>query len=160
MPSGIFVLILVAAVGCGLVAGFFFAFSIVVMAALGRLPAPQGVAAMQSINVTVINPWFMTAWLGTGAACLATIVGALADWGSSYSPYLLIGGGLYLVGSIGVTMAFNVPRNDALAKVDPAGAEAADHWARYLTEWTAWNHVRTIAPLIAAGLEIGAIHVS
>ena len=109
MPSGIFIPTLVAAVGCGLVAGFFFAFSIVVMAALGRLPAPQGIAAMQSTNVTVINPWFMTAWFGTGAACLATIVAAIAEWDSSYSPYLLIGGGLYLVGSIGVTMAFNVP---------------------------------------------------
>jgi uncharacterized membrane protein len=64
----LFGLTLFAALGCGLVAGVFFAFSTFVMKALARLPAPQGIAAMQSINVIVINPWFMTAFLGTAAA--------------------------------------------------------------------------------------------
>lgn len=49
-----------SALGCGLIAGFFFAFSAVVMKALGKLPPAQGIAAMQSINVVVINPWFLT----------------------------------------------------------------------------------------------------
>jgi uncharacterized membrane protein len=44
--------------GAALVAGIFFAFSTFVMTALGRLPPEQGIAAMQSINVTVLNPWF------------------------------------------------------------------------------------------------------
>jgi hypothetical protein len=57
---------LLSTVGCGLVAGFFFAFLICVMKALGRLPAEQGITAMQSINVVVINPWFLTAFFGTG----------------------------------------------------------------------------------------------
>jgi hypothetical protein len=35
--------------------------------------------------------------------------------------YRIIGGGLYLIGTILVTIVFNVPRNDALAAVDPAG---------------------------------------
>jgi uncharacterized membrane protein len=56
-------------------------------------------------------------------------------------------------------MGANVPRNNALAGVDPAGADAADYWPRYLAEWTAWNHVRTVAPLIASGLFIGALYV-
>jgi uncharacterized membrane protein len=44
----------------------------------------------------------------------------------------------------------------------PAVAEptATAQWRRYVTEWTSWNHVRTIAPLIAAALEIGALHVA
>ena len=64
-----FALKLLAALGCGLMAGVFFAFSAFVMNALARLPAAAGIAAMQSINITVINPLFMTVFLGTAANC-------------------------------------------------------------------------------------------
>jgi uncharacterized membrane protein len=47
-------------------------------------------------------------------------------------------------------MAFNVPRNNALAAVAPESAEGAGLWARYVAGWTAWNHVRTGACLAAA----------
>ena len=64
--------------------------------------------------------------------------------------FLLVGSPLYLFGTILVTMVFNVPRNEALAAVDPARAERARLWAGYVTGWTAWNHVRTAAALAAA----------
>ena len=59
---------------------------------------------MQSINVVVINPVFMTVLFGTALACLAAIVGALVDWDAAYGPYLLAGGAVYLLGTIGVTI--------------------------------------------------------
>jgi uncharacterized membrane protein len=145
-----FLLTLVSALGCGLIAGVFFAFSTFVMTALARLPPAQGIAAMQSINVAVINPWFMTAFLGTGAGCLALAVSSLLTWHKPGAVYLLVGSLLYLVGTLLVTMVCNVPRNDALAAVDPASAEGARLWASYVTSWTAWNHVRTVAALAAA----------
>lgn len=157
MSSGIFVLTLVAGLGCAVASGFFFAFSVVVMPALGRLPAPHGIAAMQRINVAAVKPWLMTELFGTAAVCIAAIVAGLASFGESYGPYLVAAGAIYLLGVIAVTMAFNVPRNNALAKVDPATSEAASLWARYLVEWTAWNHLRTVAPLVASGLLIAAI---
>jgi hypothetical protein len=46
-------LTLVSVLGCGLIGGVFFAFSTFVMKALASLPPAQGIAAMQSINVTV-----------------------------------------------------------------------------------------------------------
>jgi uncharacterized membrane protein len=52
-------LTLLSVLGSGLVAGAFFAFSTFVMKALAALPAPQGVSAMQSINVVVLNRWFL-----------------------------------------------------------------------------------------------------
>jgi uncharacterized membrane protein len=143
-------LILVAALGCGLVAGIFFAFSTFVMAALARLPAPHGIAAMQSINVAVINPVFLTAFFGTGAACLALAAASPMRWGSPDSPWLLAGGLLYLVGTLLVTMLCNVPCNNALAAVAPDGPEGAALWKRYVASWTAWNHVRAAAALAAA----------
>jgi uncharacterized membrane protein len=157
MSDALFVLTLVTALGAALVAGAFFAFSTFVMAALGRVPAPEGIRAMQQINITVINPWFMTALFGTGAACLAVAVFALAGWDGNYSPYLIAAAVAYVIGCDGVTMAFNVPRNNALARVEPASAEAETIWRRYLVEWTAWNTVRTVASLAATGLLIGGI---
>ena len=56
----------------------------------------------------------------------------------------------HVVGTFGVTLVFNVPRNDALAVVDPASAEGARLWAGYVRIWTAWNHVRTVAAVAAA----------
>jgi uncharacterized membrane protein len=138
------VLTIAAAVGCGAVGGAFFAFSSFVMRALDRLPAAQGIAAMQSINVVVINPVFMTALFGTGAACVAL---AIAD----PSPVVLGAAATYLLGVLGTTMAYNVPRNDALAALDPGAAEAPSAWRGYVREWTIANHVRAVAGLAAAG---------
>ena len=147
-----FPLMLVAALGCGLVAGVFFAFSTFVMPALARLQPPQGIAAMQSMNITAINPLFMIALFGTAFACLFLAVSVLFQWHQPSAFYLLAGSLLYLIGAIAVTIAFNVPLNDALASVKPDSPEAATLWARYLTDWTFWNHVRTIAALAAAVL--------
>jgi uncharacterized membrane protein len=145
-------LIVICAVGCGLVAGFFFAFSVCVMAALKKLPAAQGIAAMQSINVVVINPWFLSAFFGTALACLLAIAASVSQWHDPRAPYWLAAGLLYIFGAIAVTMLCNVPRNNALAAVAASSPEAATLWSEYLSSWTAWNHVRTVTASIAAAL--------
>ena len=152
MKSVFWILTLVSALGCGLVAGVFFGFSTFVMKALGRRPPPEGIAAMQSINVVVINSVFLGVFLGTGLTCLLVAVLSLLRWQEPGAAQRLVGSALYLAGTIGVTIFFNVPRNDALARVEPASAEGERVWSNYLREWTAWNHVRTAAALAAAVL--------
>lgn len=145
-----FALKLFAALGCALVAGVFFAFSTFVIKALAQQPTAQGIATMQSINITVINPLFMGAFLGTAAACIFLLFSSLSKLPQSGAVYLLIGSLLYLVGTLGVTIAFNVPLNDALAIAKPDSVDGANLWARYLIDWTFWNHVRTVAAIAAA----------
>jgi uncharacterized membrane protein len=146
----IFALALFAALGCGLVAGAFFAFSTFVMRALARLPPAQGIAAMQSINVVVLGPWFMTALFGTAAACAVLAAISLTSWQQPNAGRLLAGSLLYLLGTILVTALCNVPRNQALAAIAPDSPDGPKHWADYVAGWTAWNHVRTSAALAAA----------
>jgi uncharacterized membrane protein len=146
----LFAVTLIAALGCGLIAGVFFAFSSFVMKALARLPPAEGIAAMQSINVVVLNPVFLGAFVGTAVACVLVIVSALLRWQTPGAAYLLVGGVLYLAGTFLVTMVCNVPKNDALAAVAPADPHSASLWADYLATWTAWNHVRTGTALAAA----------
>jgi uncharacterized membrane protein len=143
-------LTLLSAVGSGLIAGFFFAFSVCVMWALGRLAPAQGVSAMQVINVVVINPLFLGVFLGTAAASALMLVLSLLQWESAGATMRAGGSLLYLIGCFLVTMVFNVPRNDALARVAPDTTEAAALWREYLSRWTAWNHVRMLAALGAA----------
>ena len=152
MYCSFFRLKLFSLLGCGLIAGVFFAFSTFVMAALAQQPPAQGIATMQSINITVINPWFMTVFLGTGVSCLFLGVSSVLKWHQPGASFLLVGSLLYLIGTIGVTMAFHVPLNVALAIVTPDSPEGANLWVKYLTNWTFWNHVRTIASLAASAL--------
>ncbi len=143
---------LLAALGCGLIAGVFFAFSTFVMKALAQQPTAQGIATMQAINITVINPWFMTVFLGTVIACIGSAIATLLNWDRPNAIYLLIGSLLYLVGTFGVTIVCNVPLNEALAIVDPNSPDGATLWAKYLTNWRFWNHVRTVAAIAASAL--------
>ncbi|MEN8376855.1 MAG: hypothetical protein ABFS34_15610, partial [Gemmatimonadota bacterium] len=75
------VLAAIAALGSALIAGVFFAFSSFVMKALARVPPEEGLGAMQSINVVVMNVSFLGKFIGT--AVLSLVVGALAvvEWG-------------------------------------------------------------------------------
>ena len=164
MSGVLYAATLVSALGCGLVAGVFFAFSTFVMPALKRLVPAHGIAAMQSINELAVTPAFMTALFGTAlfgtaAACLGLVAWIVISSDGRTTALVLAGCALYIVGTIGVTIARNVPLNDRLAKLHPQGADAAGRWDEYVARWTAWNHVRTVAALAAAATLTIALHV-
>ena len=104
---------------------------------------------MQAINVAVLNPWFLGTFFGTAILSLVLAISALASWPVPGSGYLIAGSLLYFAGTFLVTVIFNVPLNNRLAAVKPDSAEGKAVWTHYLSVWTAWNHVRTVAPLAA-----------
>ena len=139
-----------ALLGSALVGGVFFAFSSFVMKALARVPPAEGIGAMQSINVVVLNPSFLGAFFGTAVVSLGAGGLALADWGRPSAPFFLGGALFYLVGTYLVTLRGNVPLNDQLAALSATDPAARDVWEYYLSRWTMWNHVRTAAAMVAA----------
>ncbi|MET9578060.1 anthrone oxygenase family protein [Streptomyces massasporeus] len=145
-----FVLTVLGVLGTGLVAGVFCGFSTFVMRGLGMLPPAQGVAAMKAINVAAVTLPFMIVFLGSAVLCAVIAVVTFVLWPDEGTVALLVGSALYLFGSFGLTMVANVPRNDALAELEPGTPEAAAYWPAYLREWTLWNHVRTAASAGAA----------
>ena len=148
---------LFAALGSGLIAGVFFGFSSFVMPALARLGAAQATRAMQSINVVVLNRWFLGVLLGTALVCLGLASSAVGAWSEPGAGLRLLGSSLYLVGTILVTKCYHVPQNQALARLPPDSAEAERFWPQYLAGWSAWNHVRGAAAFAAAALLILAL---
>ena len=146
-----------AAIGCGLLAGLYFAFSTFIMTAFGRIGQVSGITAMNAINIVIVQSLFMPLFFGTTLASLLLAIAAVFRWDEPGAAAMLVGGALYVIGMFVCTIVFNVPLNNALAAADPASAEAASLWARYLTDWTLWNHVRTIASTLACALFIWAI---
>ncbi len=140
----------VALLGSALIAGVFFAFSSFVMKALARVPSNEGIAAMQSINVVVLNPSFLGVFIGTTAISVMVAALAVNSWGAPSAPYFLAGALLYVVGTFLVTGLGNVPLNDQLAAVSATDPAAVALWAHYLARWTLLNTIRTAASAAAA----------
>jgi uncharacterized membrane protein len=152
MDGLLFGLTLATAVASGLVGGVFFAFSNFVMEALGRLRPSEGAAAMQSINITVITPAFMTALFGTALASIVLIGWGFAELDEPWAGWLIAAGVIYVIGEVATTAGYHVPRNNALARIDPESEEGARFWRTFLVEWTRMNHVRTVAGLASCAL--------
>jgi len=146
-----------ALLGAWLIAGTFFAFSNFVMPALARLPAAQGVSAMQSINVVVLNALFLGVFTGTAVISLLLAILAAAQWESPAAAYVLAGALLYIVGVFLVTGLGNVPLNKRLAEADAADPATAALWAHYLKRWGALNTLRSLAAVAAGALLIGGL---
>lgn len=145
------VVVAVAAVGCGVMAGVFFAFSAFIMRALGRLPDLVGIAAMQAINRAAVSAALVPVMFGTAGLCVVAIVVGAMTW----SWWLVVGGGLYLLGPIGLTITYHVPRNNRLILMDAGAPGAIAYWQHYVRSWTRWNHVR-FGLALAAAVVLGA----
>jgi len=105
-----------SAIGCGLLAGLYFAFSAFIMTALGRIGQAAGVAAMNAINVAIVQSLFLPIFLATTTASAALTVIALFRWGEPGAMAMAVGGVLYVLGMFGVTMTFNVPLTTRLPR--------------------------------------------
>ncbi|MEV4474177.1 anthrone oxygenase family protein [Nonomuraea sp. NPDC049504] len=135
------VLALVTLLLHGALTGLFYAFSMSVMPGLNAIDPAQAEAAMRGINRKILNPWLYIVFMGSPLAALAAgIVGG--------SMWFYAAAAVNAVGSFLVTMAINVPMNNAL----DAGTMS---YQEYAPRWTRWNTIRTVAcaaSLVLAGV--------
>ena len=129
--------------------GVFLAFSTFVMPALGRVEPSVGVKAMQAINKAAPTPLFMVPLFGTTVLGLVLGGRAIAHLDEPGAKLEVAGAVLYL-GAIVLTAAYHVPKNDALAVLDPNGPGIAAAWSSYRGAWTTANHFRALLCLGAA----------
>jgi len=144
------VLIVISIVGAGLVTGLLFAFSNFVMKALADLPTEHGMFAMQRINKTILNPLFFVLFFGTPLLCALIALGTFKEIGELGPTLLCLGAITYLVGPFGITMLFNIPLNDRLAKA--TSNEAQREWPEYQRKWQRWNHIRSYVGILSVFL--------
>jgi uncharacterized membrane protein len=155
-------LVIVAALGSATFGGAMYAFSAFVMHALDRTPTRSAVEAMQQINLSAPRPPLVLVMVGTSVVSLAVVVLTVVDiaaGGAGAAPWLALAGCAGFLASIVITGRFHIPRNDALAGVEAAGADAAEAWAAYTGPWQRGNHVRAVAALGGALLLVLSLAV-
>ncbi|MFK7954907.1 MAG: DUF1772 domain-containing protein [Lysobacterales bacterium] len=143
-------LVVAALLGSAVIGGVFFAFSSFVMGALTRLPTAEGVAAMQSINVVVLNRSFLGAFTGTAMVSVLLAGMAVKHWSLPNAPWVLSGALCYLTATFLVTGLGNVPLNNALAATTAGDSASVVIWEHYLDRWTRLNTFRCIGAVVAA----------
>jgi len=139
-------------VGAGANAGVFFSFSTFAMSGLKRLAPSAGAAAMQEINREAPKAPLMSLFFGTAILSIALIVTEAGNLSQVAARYQVAAAALFLVGVILLTGMYHVPRNDKLDRLDPESSQGQRYWEIYRHQWTRMNHVRTIAPAVAAVL--------
>ena len=145
-------LAIAAMIGAGLNAGVFFTFSTFTMSGLKRLAPSAGAAAMQEINREAPKAPLMSLFFGTALVSTALMVDGLGNLDEVAARYQVAAGVIFLIGVIILTGLYHVPRNNRLDGLQADSPEGAAYWATYLREWVRMNHVRTIAPAVAAVL--------
>jgi len=139
----------------GMMAGLFSAFSTFMMKALSSLPGFEGMKAMQAINCHIVKPSFLFVFFGTGVLCVASAF--LSADISDVAARTISAAVIYLVACIVSTMLFNVPLNNRLDAADPTSEDGQALWIRYVTSWSRWNHLRSIATIVTTFLMASAI---
>ncbi len=138
------------AIGCGVIAGVYFAFSAFIMTAFSQLTPANGIAVMSAINDTILRSLFMPLFFGTTLVAAVLFGVGTYGWSEAGSAAMVIGGGSHFIGMFVVTLIFNVPLNNELVRLGAAESAPSPVWTRYLTNWTMWNHVRTTASVVGA----------
>lgn len=131
----------------GLAAGVIALYAHTIIPGLHTTDDRTFVAAFQSIDRAIINPWFMGTFFG---ALVLTTAAAFANRGRPAFGWVSAALALYVV-VVAITLAVNVPLNDAVTKagnpaqIDVAKVRESFHEAR----WVGWNLVRLATSLAA-----------
>ncbi len=143
------ILLTVASISAGLMAGVYFAFSAFIMRSLDRLGPVKAADAMNSINEVILHSWFMLLFFGSTLLYLFMAVIAAISAELTARWVLISSGLIYVIGMFCCTAMLNVPLNNRLAQVKNGDKEKIETWALYFEQWTRWNHLRGTCSLVA-----------
>lgn len=143
---------LLALLSTGLSAGLFYAWTVSVIPGTKRMADHSYLEAMQHINRAILNPAFFAIFFGALLLMLwNTYLEFKIDIGPSF--YFSLGAlAVYLVGTIGVTAAGNVPLNEALEliQLNSLGSEELKVTRMaYEVKWNRLHYIRTLFAVIS-----------
>lgn len=129
----------------GLMAGLYFAFSIVIMKSLNQLPSLHAAQAMNKINDEIVNTVFLPLFFCSTLWYAGLIIWTIANWQSGYSGLVVSAGLLYIIGMFFVTAFGNVPLNNRLKESASSDVCLSQYWDEYKSHWTRLNHIRSLS---------------
>jgi uncharacterized membrane protein len=142
---------------CSLVAGFLFAFAVVVMPGIRSLNDREFIRAFQVMDRIIQNnqPIFMLVWVGSVVVLITSAVFGMVQLDGTGRLLIISATLVYLLGVQLPTVAINVPLNNKLQTLDvdamnePAQKTAHDDFE---PRWNRWNAIRTVLASLVAVL--------
>lgn len=137
-----------AAITTGLSAGLLFGYQVSVIPAFQTLSDADYIASMQAINIAIQNPIFLLIFFGAALFLLGAVYLHRSTPSSLLFQLLVAATLLYIVGTLGITIAANVPLNDALAAFSlhsSTAQQAAIARSAFQGPWNTWHMIRTLA---------------
>lgn len=142
-------LVMIATFLCALMAGFLFAFAVVVMPGLKQLGDRDFLRSFQAIDrvIQVGQPLFMFVWLGsTIALIVAAVMGLIYASGVDRAIIVAAAAGSVFLVQL-PTIRVNIPLNNNVQALDfETLDEGAASQARgaFESRWNRWNRIRTV----------------
>ena len=149
------VALVLATLLCSLVAGFLFAFAVVVMPGLRDLDDRGFLVGFRTVDGVIQrgDPLFGVVWVGSALALIAALVLGLGQVAGPEKGLLALATGLYLLGVQLPTITINVPLNNELQALDVAGADEEtlrNARRRFEARWNRWNRIRTALAVLTS----------
>jgi len=144
---------------CSLVAGFLFAFAVVVMPGIKNLGDREFILTFQVIDRIIQNnqPIFLLVWVGSVVVLIATLALGFAKLEGPSLFILIFATLIYLFGVQLPTVIFNIPLNNKLQTLDIDRINKAKlRFAReeFESQWNRWNLIRTFISSLVSGMLI------
>ena len=141
-------LLMTATFLCSLVAGFLFAFAVVIMPGIRSLDDGGFIRVFQVIDRVIQNnqPLFMFVWVGSVLSLIAAAMLGLRALGGTNRLLLIVATLLYLLCVQMPTATINIRLNNELQKLEPSTMnETMRKRARadFEPRWNRWNAIRT-----------------
>lgn len=162
MPIAAQIVLGLATFLCALVAGFLFAFAVVVMPGIKNLGDREFLLAFQEMDGVIQrgHPLFGLVWLGSVLALVAGLVLGVGQVDGLDRALLFFTGEVYLLGVQLPTFIVNIPLNKALKAFDIEGADEAARRSmreRFEARWNRWNVIRTALAALASAMLLAVL---
>jgi uncharacterized membrane protein len=153
------IVLILATLLCSLVAGFLFAFAVVVMPGIRSLSDGELIRAFQAMDRVIQKkqPIFMIVWVGSVLALIAAVALGIGQLDGANLLLLIVAALIYLFGVQLPTVVINVPLNNKLQTLNVDNLSEKDRkLAReeFEPRWIKWNSIRTILSCLASALMI------
>ena len=143
--------LVLSALLCSFVAGFLFAYAIVVMPGLKELDDKQFIKAFQVTDRVIQNnhPLFLSVWIGSAIAVIVCAIYGLGKLHGIDFFMLLLATAGYLIGVQVSTIAIHLPLNNKLQKIDVDNMSEEELKAARIGFEPRWNRSNEIRTAIA-----------
>lgn len=156
------IVLILATFLCSLVAGFLFAFAVVVMPGIRSLGDREFIRAFQVMDGVIQKnqPLFVLVWIGSVLALVAAAMIGFEQLDGIGRLLIVFAALAYILGVQLPTLTINIPHNNKLQALDvDAMNETAQKTARedFEPRWNRWNVIRTAFASLASVLLIALL---